>query len=179
MPLNFKIVRNYSQALYFISKREKEEEEVLKQMLVLEQIFLHSLMVMKGLCSPIVDIKLKQKIITLASLELVLKKNLTHFLHTIIKHSRFSLIFDIIKDFSKIIANSKNIKYVHIASAYKLKTKDINSISIFLENLIGKKIHLEKTVNSALIGGVTIEYDSNLIDCSVSGLLDRIKTKCC
>ena len=91
--------------------------------------------------------------------------------------SRFALplILQIIDDFAKIIANSKGIKFAEISSAFKLTKKELESISSFLETELGKKIELELNIDPSLIGGAVIKYDCNLIDCSVSGALDRIK----
>ena len=45
----------------------------------------------------------------------------------------------------------------------------------FIEAELGQQVELAMSVDSALIGGVIIKYDSNIIDCSVQGALDRIE----
>lgn len=175
MSLNLKIVKNYSQALYSGAKKGEVEDKVLEQFLALGQVVLHSPKVMQALCSPIVDNKIKKKLVDLIASKLKFEKTTIHFLYILIENSRFSLILEIVDDFSKIIALSKNIKYIQVTSAYKLGKKEIDLISGILESEIGKKVKLETNVDPSLIGGVVIQYDCNLIDCSVSGALDRIK----
>ena len=175
MSLNLKIVKNYSQALYSGAKKSKVEEKVLEQITVLGQVVSNSSRVMQALCSPIVDSQIKKKILDLVASKLKFEKTTINFLHILVKNSRFSLILEIIENFTEIIAESKDIKYARISSAYKLGKKELDLISGFLESELGKKIDLETNIDSSLIGGAVIEYDCNLIDCSVSGALDRIK----
>ena len=175
MSLNLKIVKNYSQALYSGAKKYKIEDKVLEQIMVLGQVVSNSSKVMQALCSPIVDSQIKKKILDLIASKLKFEKTIIHFLNILIKNSRFHLILEIVEDFSEIIAESKNIKYARISSAYQLGKKELDLISSFLESELGKKIDLETNIDSSLIGGAVIQYDCNLIDCSVSGALDRIK----
>lgn len=44
-----------------------------------------------------------------------------------------------------------------------------------LESKLDKKVELEHSVDESLLGGVVVKYDSNLIDCSLQGVLDRIQ----
>lgn len=175
MSLNLKIVKNYSQALYSRAQKSGLEDKVLEQLLALNKIVLHSPKVMQAFCSPIVDNKIKKKLLDLIASKLNFEKATINFLYTLIENSRFSLIFEMLDDFSKIIALSKNIKYIQVSSAYKLGKKEIDLISGILELEIGKKVKLETNIDPSLIGGVVIQYDCNLIDCSVSGALNRIK----
>jgi F-type H+-transporting ATPase subunit delta len=175
MSLNLKIVKNYSQALYSSAKKSKVENKALEQITVLGQVFLNSSRIMQALCSPIVDSQIKKKILDLVTSKLKFEKTTANFLYILVKNSRFSLIHEIIENFSEIILDSKNIKHARISSAYNLGKKELNLISGFLESGLGKKIDLETNIDSSLIGGAVIEYDCNLIDCSVNGALDRIK----
>lgn len=175
MSLNLKIVKNYSQALYSRAQKDKVESKVLEQISVLGQVVLRSTKLMQALCSPIIDSEIKNKMIDLVASKLKFEKITANFLHILVKNSRFFLILEIIEDFSEIIAESKNIKYAQITSAYKLGKKELDLISGFLESELDKKIDLETSIDSALIGGAIIQYDCNLIDCSVRGALDRVK----
>lgn len=175
MSLNLKIVKNYSQALYSRAKKGGVEDKVLEHILALGQVVLHSPKIIELFCSPVVDNKIKKKLLDLIASKLNFEKMIIYFLYTLIKNYRFSLIIEIADDFSKIIALSKNIKHIQVTSAYTLGKKEINLISGILESKIGKKVKLETNVDPSLIGGVVIQYDCNLIDCSVSGALDRIK----
>lgn len=175
MSLNLKIVKNYSQALYSGAQKSGVEDKVLEQLLALSKTIAHSPKVMQAFCSPIVDNKIKKKLLDLIASKLNFEKTTLNFLYTLIENSRFSLIFEMVDDFSKIIALSKNIKYVQVSSAYKLGKKEKDLISGILESETGKKVKLETNIDPSLIGGVVIQYDCNLIDCSVSGALNRIR----
>ncbi len=175
MFLDLKIVKNYSQALYSGAKEREIEDKVLSQILILGQVISSSNLVEQALCSPVIDSKIKKNIIDVVSLKLEFEETTSRFLYVLIKNSRFNLILQIIDDFAKIIADSKGTKFVEVSSAFKLSKKELESISGFLEVELGKKIELEVNIDSSLIGGAVIKYDCNLIDCSVSGALDRIK----
>ena len=70
---------------------------------------------------------------------------------------------------------SKGIKFVEISSAFKLTTKEIESIHNLLESTLEKKIKLQHSVDESLLGGAIVKYDSNLVDCSLQGVLGKIQ----
>ena len=70
---------------------------------------------------------------------------------------------------------SKGIKFVKVSSAFKLEKKEMEFIRNLLESKLDKKVELEHSVDESLLGGVVVKYDSNLIDCSLQGVLDRIQ----
>lgn len=175
MSLDLKVVKNYSQALYSGAKERKIENKVLSQISTLGQILSCSNLIEQALCSPVIDSKVKKHILDLLSSKLSLEEVTSRFLYVLIKNARFNLIFQIIDEFAKIIADSEGTKFAEISSAFKLSKKELELISGFLEKELGKKIELKVNIDPSLIGGAVIKYDCNLIDASISGALDRIK----
>jgi F-type H+-transporting ATPase subunit delta len=175
MSLNLKIIKNYSQALYSESMKSNILDEVMKNIVSLEQIIKSSIKIEQLLCSPVIEGKIKDKIITMLESRLGLTQLVANFLRILVKNSRFFLISEIVENFSQIVANNKNIQHAKIYSAYALAKNEIDLIISFLESRLKKQISLETNIDESLIGGAVIQYDSNLIDCSVKGALDRIK----
>ena len=174
MSLYFNIIKQYSQALYFNVIQKNMEKKILKQIIILEKIVINSSL-SRLLSSPIISNKIKKNIIDSIAIKFQLHKKIVHFSYLLIKNSRFFLLSDIRYYFAKIIIDKSNIKSVYITSAYKLKTEEINMIKSFLELKINKKINLITNINLSLIGGAIIQYDHNLIDCSIIKVIKKIK----
>lgn len=175
MSLDLKIIKNYSQSLYASSSKEKIQKKLLEQLAILVQVFNHSRIVKEMFYSPVIDGQKKRDLIDLLVKKYKFHKYTQNFLYILVKNARFNLLKGIVDNFTKIIAESENIKYVQVRSAHKLEQKSIELISTFLEKELGKKIDLKTSLDQSLIGGAVIKYDCNIIDCSVSGAIDKVK----
>ena len=127
------------------------------------------------LCSPVIDHAVKVRLVDLVVTKYQFEEISKQFLYVLIKNARCLLLPRISSMLNELIAATKGVKLVEVSSAFKLDTKEIKFIQEFLETELGKKIELLTNVDTSLIGGVIIKYDSNLIDYSVQGALDRIK----
>jgi F-type H+-transporting ATPase subunit delta len=175
MSLNFKIVQNYSQALFFNAKLAFKEDKLLEQLQFFADLMENSSFVQNILYSPVIDKNLKVKLVDLIIEHCKFEVILQRFLYVLIKNSRCNLLPQITITFNELIADSKGIKSAEILSASKLDKKEIQAIQKLLEAKLGKEITLEDKVEKSLIGGIIIKYDSNLIDCSVQSALNRIE----
>ena len=175
MLYSFKIVRNYSQALFSVAKSLSDAKKILEQISIFTSIFHESALVKKAICSPIIDMSIKGNLIDLVAKKCKFAKTSKQFLHILIKNKRLTLLPEIVNDLKIIIMESEGIKATYLSSAYEMSKKELTSIESFLKQKLNTKIALSHDVDPSLIGGVIIKYDSNLIDCSISGALNRVK----
>lgn len=170
-----KITGNYASALFDNSALIGAEEKVLKQMLTVLDIFKGNEKLNYIMCSPVVPNSDKNKILAVL-LQAVKTDNIVErFLSLLIRKSRFNLLGPIVEAYSLLFAERKGIKNAEIVSASKLSTWEIAKIKKYLEDLLEKTIEIKSMIDHDLIGGMIIKYDSNLIDCSVSGSLERVE----
>ena len=175
MSLDLKIVKNYSQALFVSIKKLSKKNRILEQISIFANLVQENSLVRNVLCSPVIDRAVKVRLVDLVVTKYKFEEISKQFLYVLIKNARCILLPQIASTLDELIAATKGIKLAEVSSAFKLGTKEIKFIQEFLEKELGQKIELLANVDASLIGGVIIKYDSNLIDCSVQGALDRIK----
>ncbi len=175
MSLEFKIVRNYSHALLVSARAISKENIILEQVKIIVQLMQDSAIIRNVLCSPIIDKEIKIKLVDLVADKYKFETISKQFLYLLIKNTRYDLLLQISDMLTELIAASKGVKSAEILSAFKLNKKEIQAIQQFIEAKLGQAVEVETNVEPSLIGGIVIKYDSNLIDCSVQGALDRIE----
>ncbi len=175
MSLDIKIVKNYAQSLFSQAKKEYKESEVFENIRAFNEVLRNFSAVKKMLCSPIIEKSDKDRFVDILTNELKSDLLLKRALSILIKNARINLFSEIVDEYELLLMESKGIKFVKISSAFKLEKKEMGFIRNLLESELDKKIELEHSVDESLLGGVVVKYDSNLIDCSVQGVLDRIQ----
>lgn len=170
-----KITRNYAIALFDNSVAKSAEESVLKQMSSIFDIFTGDKKLNYVMCSPVVLKSDKAKI--LAALLGVMKvdKIVERFLSLLVRKARFNLLGPMTEAYSLLFSESRGIKYAEVVSSSKLGAEEVTKIQKYLEQQLEKIIKIKSSIDHDLIGGMIIKYDSNLIDCSVSGALERLE----
>ncbi len=175
MLLDLKIVKNYSQALFANAKMISKESKVLEQITFFANLMKESLIVHNAFCSPIVEKEIKIKLVGLVADKYKFEPVSRQFLYVLIKNARFLILTQIVEAFDKLIAIDKGIKSAELLSAFKLNLEEVAVIREFIEAELGQQVALVTNTDPSLIGGVVIKYDSNLIDCSVQGALNKIE----
>lgn len=175
MSLDIKIVKNYSQSLFTQAQKESKENKVFESLKVFSEVLRDFSVVKNMLCSPIIEKSDKDRFVDILTDKLKSELFLKRILYILIKNSRMNLFFQIVDEYEVLLMESRGIKFVEISSAFKLAAKEIEFIHNLLESTLEKKITLEHSVDESLLGGVIVKYDSNLIDCSLQGVLGRIQ----
>ncbi len=175
MSLDIKIVKNYAHSLFVQAKKESKENKVFENIRVFGDVLRDFSALKTMLCSPIIDKSDKDRFIDILTNKLKSESLLKRVLYILIKNARMHLFSEIVDEYEALLRESKGIKFVEISSASKLGKKEMEFIHNLLESSLDKKIELEHSVDESLLGGVIVKYDSNLLDCSVQGALDRIQ----
>ncbi len=182
MSLEFKVVKNYAQALLNsisnVSNQNdmlEKESEILKQLKIFVQLMQGSKIIYNIFCSPAVGKETKNKVVDIFVSKYNIRATLKQFLYVLVKNARCDLLPQISDMSIELMSASKGVKSAEIISAFKLDRKQIQSIQKFIESKLNQEVEVVANTDSSLIGGVVIKYDSNIIDCSVHGALDRIE----
>lgn len=100
------------------------------------------------------------------------------FLYVLIDNNRIKDLFDIYKEFNKIIDLINNRLTVDVISSVKLTKKEIDNLSIKLFTYFNnKKININPLIDKSLIGGIKVIADGKSIDLSVVGKLNNLKDR--
>lgn len=91
--------------------------------------------------------------------------------------SRESLLELILKHFVDYYNVHHGIIEIDITSAFELDKEQVSNLIKQLEIQTGKKIELNRQVNSELIGGMMVRIDDTVIDGSVKHKLSQLKNR--
>jgi len=99
------------------------------------------------------------------------------FLTLLLNNKRLGDIRAIAQAFAQIVAEVKKLLSLRISSAFALPSEEQNSISAKISSEFGSLASIEWTVDPELIGGLRIKAGDRLLDGSLKGSLDRLRTQ--
>ena len=94
-----------------------------------------------------------------------------------IKKSRQSLILDIIKTFLDMVKEANGMLSATVTSAVSLSDEQLAQIKSNIEKNANKQIELTAIVDESIIGGLIIRVGDKVIDGSVAGQMQSLKSK--
>ncbi len=97
-----------------------------------------------------------------------------NFLKLLIHNNRLNLLTPISKLFEAYKAEDEGYIDVEVLSAYSLSKEAKHDLTTTLEKTLGKKIHMNVTVDKSLIGGVLVRAGDKVIDGSIRGRLQQL-----
>ena len=97
-----------------------------------------------------------------------------NFLKLLIHNNRLNLLTSITKLFEAYKAENEGYIDVEVISAYSLSEEAKHDLTTTLEKTLGKKIHMNVTVDKSLIGGVLVRAGDKVIDGSIRGRLQQL-----
>ena len=97
-----------------------------------------------------------------------------NFLKLLIHNNRLNLLTPIAKLFEAYKAEDEGYIDVEVISAYSLSKEAKHDLTTTLEKTLGKKTHMNVTVDKSLIGGVLVRAGDKVIDGSIRGRLQQL-----
>ncbi len=91
------------------------------------------------------------------------------------KNGRLAILLTILKEYSFFISKKNNEKEVLITSAIELDDKTKEEIKNDLSKRLSKKVFLTHKIDTEILGGIVMQIDSKLIDCSVRYKVNKLK----
>lgn len=100
------------------------------------------------------------------------------FLHMVIERNRVEFLHAMALAYDKIYRRDRGIARVEIVSATKLPEAQTQGIlSVVKKQLGASSLELSERVDSALIGGFTVNVDDQVLDASVKTELEKLRLK--
>jgi F-type H+-transporting ATPase subunit delta len=97
-----------------------------------------------------------------------------NFLKLLVLNNRLGILPSIAELFEAYKAEDEGYVEVEVSTAYALSKDAKQDVTTTLEKTLGKKIHMNVTVDKSLIGGILVRAGDRVIDGSISGRLQQL-----
>lgn len=171
-----KLINYYAEALFDVANQEKESEQVFEQASLLSAELSKDPKNIQRLSNPIWSNESKKQVLTDFATQKGFKSSLIKTIQLIVENGRVNLLLPIMQKFSDVYYRKNNILQVFVQSAIDLTSEQKINLNKALEKHLNNKVVVNYKINPEILGGLVIECNSKMIDDSIKGKLDRIKT---
>ncbi len=169
------IAVRYVRALFETAAEKKQHEQVKKDMLALRAVIAKSPELRRFFVNPVISRAQAEKAMD-AVLTAIRAGELTRqFFALLAKQRRLAVTPAVIEKYLAQLAQERGELVVHVVSASAFGKKQVEFLSGVLAGTTGKKVELQLSENSELIGGVQIRIGSRMLDNSISSKLSRLR----
>jgi len=100
-----------------------------------------------------------------------------NFIKLLVQNGRLGVFADIVAQFEKFRADAEKIMTAEVISAYEVSEAQQSEIATALKNRLGCDVTLVCRTDDTLLGGAVIRAGDLVIDGSVAGQIDRLKSE--
>ena len=167
------VALTYGEALYGAAREAGREKEILEEADCLASLLETEDTLRRFLANPAVQAEEKKQFME-SILQGHISKEMLHFIYILIDKNRTWHMPGIAAYFRKLYDREQGLSEGVIFSAVPLTENQMNTAEEALSNLLQKRVRLRNEVDESLIGGIKIQADGRMLDCSLKGELDRL-----
>ncbi|MGL4951398.1 MAG: ATP synthase F1 subunit delta [Mycoplasma sp.] len=164
----------YARAIYEIAVEKNSIQLFHKQILVIQKNFFQHNNFYQLFTNSTCQCEIKKDVIKNIYGE-YLDIDLLNFLYYLIDQRKTILILSIIVKSLKFLENELNVLNIKIFTPFEIDDETINIISQKISEKTLKETVATTIIDPNLIGGIRVQYDSKLLDNSISTKLNTIK----
>ncbi|WP_040256443.1 ATP synthase F1 subunit delta [Rickettsia hoogstraalii] len=168
------LIENYAVALFNNAMVDNIQDEIFEEITSINRIITDNFDIREFLFSPIVNKNDKINVVNSLAKNIKISTIVQNFLLLLVKNSRTAILSNIVDVYNTLLYESKNIKIVQVISANKLQPKEQEWIKSRIEKELNQKTEILFDIDSTIIGGIVVKYDSMLQDYSIKGSLEKI-----
>jgi F-type H+-transporting ATPase subunit delta len=169
--------RRYARALMDVAIKLRSFTIVLEELELFERQLDATPLLRQLFMNPAVPFHQKEKVLVDLASRLKLQALTQNFLKTLIRRARLALLKEITVSAEQQFLEKQGIVVVEVMTARKLDPQEENALVARLEQFTGKKVQLESSVDSSLVGGAVTRIGTTLYDGSVVTHLEQIRQK--
>lgn len=168
-------VSRYSLALFELAEESNSTKEIEAQSFALVKLISKNEDLNFFIKNPTNNKEEQQNVIVKISEKFNLNKLLTKFLCFLVSKRRFFYVEKILNDFTETCLEKRGEIKAELIAAKNISENEINSIKDDLAKSFNSKIKLNFKNDESLIGGLTIQVGSTMIDTSIKNKLQKIE----
>ena len=175
MALTRSTARRYAEAAFEIAERDGSVDAWLTALAIAEER-LTSPEAMRLLSNPAIPAASRVEVL-LHLLGDDVRGAPRNLLALMVRRGRFEQLPAVSREFRRLHLRREGIVEATVTTASALGTADVEALRQRLETLTGKRVELQPLVDPELLGGVSVRIGDHLIDGSVRGRLERLRTE--
>lgn len=168
------VAQKYARALFMAAKGRNLIDKAYDQFEVLRQVIQKDRALLDFLTAPHVTDQQKLELVNKV-FGTRLEKLFLEFLLVLMDKHRVQHLPDIIDAFERLVETEKGIVRASVVTAIALSGDEERNVTARLESRTGKKVKLEKRVDPAILGGMIVIIDDEIIDGSVRHGLKQMR----
>jgi F-type H+-transporting ATPase subunit delta len=106
-----------------------------------------------------------------------LDRRVSNFINILTARNRLPLLEEIIEDYQRVMDKRLGIVRAHVTSAHTLNGTQQQELMRKFEQITGKQVRMNVSIDPSLIGGVVAQVGSTIYDGSVRQQLKAFKTR--
>lgn len=170
-----KIAQIYALALYEAAEEKKAVTKVSEDIGKLRDAVLADADIVKYLANPTWDISDKKEALKAVAQKIKLSSETLSCLGLIADNNRFGELAIILETFKHICYQKSGIVEVSVQAVKALSAAQDKKLQSNLEKMLSQKIVVNYEIKPELLGGLVIKFNSNMIDDSLKGKLNRLE----
>ena len=164
---------NYAQALYGLAKEEGTDAQILSQLQVLDEGFAREPDFLRLLVAPALSKEERCGIVE-ESFRNRVHPYVLNFMKLLTEKGYARHFGECAKAYKQLYNEDHGIVCVCAVTAVELSKQQRQKLQQKLEQVIGKQIELQTSVDTSCIGGIRLDYDGKRVDGTVKNRLDSI-----
>lgn len=175
MAVNVSIARRYARALLEVASESAQLDKVSTELREFTQLFNENKELNDLLVNPAYEKGIRSKTLTALAPSLQLSPAVANLLQLLVERNRMIFLPDIQRLFADMADAKSGRVRGQVTSAVPLSDDVVKKIETSLERLTQRDVVLEKKIDPTLIGGVSAQVGSMVIDGSVKNQLEQIR----
>ena len=166
--------RRYAEAAFEIAERDDSMEAWLAAMTTAEQR-LTGPDAMRLLSNPAIPASSRIEVLDRLLADDIgsVQRNL---LALLVRRGRFEQLPAVVREFTRLYREREGIVEASVTTSAALDDSELEALRARLQTMTGKRIELRQATDPDLLGGIQVRVGDQLIDGSVRGRLERLRT---
>jgi len=169
------VAGRYAQALFEEAKADNQADKVISQLGVLVSFYEESADFKVLVENPLITKHEKQAVIDELKAKGIIDGLLYKFITLMVGKNRLNLIGLVAEKVASMTMKDRGEAEAFVTVAIAMDDASKATLKAVLDKITGKKVSINETVDTSILGGVIAQVESNLYDASVRGQLNKIK----
>jgi len=170
------IAKRYALALYMAAEEKGKLDHVQKDIDTLLEVIHANSSIVTDLSNPLLSVDDKQNALCTIAKKLKLTNETLRCLDIVVSNNRTKNIEAILEGFREVYLKKHNIISVQVNTVKALSTAQDKKLREKLEKKLNSKVLLKYKIDPTVLGGLVICYQSNMIDDSIQGKLNKLSS---